>query len=165
MQNSSVPCQSVTVVTARRMIFQGPEKDKYWLPSCAFRLSRTSDAYLEIVPCVESTYLLAANCKVDIAGSGAFVCCKRCGRISPVGRKSASMHLLLFQKNIPIKLLAQGVLILLAMWRYNIPCFVALFWDLNGGTGFQYRSRRSVGSNGSGQHEATLILTAFVFAL
>lgn len=165
MQNRSVPCQNVIVMTFRRMIFQGPEKDKYWLPSCAFRLSRTSEAYLEIVPCVESTFLLAANCKVDIAGSVAFVCCKGCGRISPVGRKSASMHLWLFQKNIPIKLLAQGILILLVMWRYAIPWFVALFWDRNGGIGFQYRSRLSVGSNGSGQHKATLIRSAFVFAL
>jgi hypothetical protein len=32
-----------------------------------------------------------------------------------------------------------------------------LFWDRNGGIGFQYRSRRSVWSNGSGQHEVTFI--------
>jgi hypothetical protein len=164
MQHCSVPCQSVIVVTAHRMIFQGPEKDMCRLPRCIFRLSETSDAYLEIVRCVKSTSLLDANCEADIAGSGAYVCCKGCGCISPVGRKSASMHILLFQKNVPIKLLDQGVLILLVMWRYAIPCFVACFWDRNGGTGFQYPSRRSVGSNGSGQYEATLIRAALVFA-
>ena len=163
MQHRSVSCQSVVVVTTYRRISQGPNTE-CWLPSCIFRLSQMSEAYLEIVPCVKSTTLLDANCDADIADSGAFVCCKGCGWISPVGIISASMPLLLIQKNVPIKLLAQGVLILLAIWRYAIPCFVALIWNRNGGIGFQYRSRRSVGGNGSEQHEATLVRAALVFA-
>jgi len=110
-----MPCQSVIVVTAHRMIFQGLEKEKCRLPSYSFRLSQTSEAYLEIMRFVKSTSLLDANCEANIAVSGAFVCCKGCGRVSPVCRKSASMQLLLFQKNVSIKLLAQIVLFLLVV--------------------------------------------------
>jgi hypothetical protein len=77
----------------------------------------------------------------------------------PVGENKPVYISWLFQKNVPKTLLAQGF-----SFGDMTRCHSVLCRFVVGSKWWNWLSRRSVGSNGSGQHEAILIGAAFVFS-